>query len=87
MLIKKKDVNDYFAARRSRHPLSAKQASAVAVTRPLNVKRDSKGSGSAAPVDVPRTSAPTPDLRVPFFTSEPGFIDASPPAVKRWEKA
>ena len=62
VLIKKKDVNDYFAARRSRHPLSPTQASAVAATRPMIVKRDSKASGSAAPVDMPGSSAPTLDL-------------------------
>jgi hypothetical protein len=86
VLIKKKDVNDYFAARRSRHPLSPKQASAVAATRPMIVKRDSKASGSAAPVDMPGSSAPTLDLYVPPFTNERGFIDAPPPVGKRWTK-
>ena len=83
MLIKKKDVNDYFAARRGRHPLSFKQASAVVATTSSNVKRANKGSSPAASINVPGTSASTQDLSVPFFTSEPGFIDAPPPIVKR----
>jgi hypothetical protein len=85
VLIKKKDVNDYFAARRARHPLSVKQASAVAATRSSNVKRASKAP-SSAPVDVPESSVPTQDLHVPFFTSERGFIDAPSRAVERWVK-
>ena len=84
MLIKKKDVNDYFAARRGRHPLSVKRA--VPVAAPAKNKRDRKVS-SAVPVNVPRSSAPTQDLHVPFFTSEPGFIEAAVPVVNRWTKA
>jgi hypothetical protein len=83
VLIKKKDVNDYFAARRARHPLSVKQASAVAATRSSNVKRASKAP-SAAPIDVPGSSAPTLDSYVSPFTSETGLTDAPPAAVKRW---
>jgi hypothetical protein len=56
VLIKKKDVNDYFAARRARHPLSVKQASAVAATRSSNLKRAGKAS-STAPIEVPESSA------------------------------
>src|SRR4051794_1113506 len=87
VLIKKKDVNDYFAARRARHPLSVKQASAVAATRSSIVKRASKPS-SAAPMDAVGSSASTENLNVPFFTSEPGFIGARPlgPVVKEWTK-
>ena len=84
MLIKKKDVNDYFALRRGRHPLSVKQAGPVAA--PSKDRRDRKAS-SAAPVDVPGSSAPTQDLHVPFFTSEPGFTDAALQVPNRWTKA
>jgi hypothetical protein len=83
VLIKKKDVNDYFAARRARHPLNVKQASAVAATGSSNVKRASKAS-SAAPLDVPGSSAPTLESYVSPFTSERCLADAPPPAVKRW---
>ncbi len=83
MLIKKKDVNDYFAARRARHPLSVKQASAVAATRSSNVKRASKAP-RAAQIDVPGSSASTLDSYVPPFTSERGSIDASSRAAGRW---
>jgi len=83
VLIKKKDVNDYFAARRARHPLSVKQASAVAATRSSNVKRASKAP-SAAPIDMPGSSAPTMDPYVPPFTSERGLIDAPSRATERW---
>jgi hypothetical protein len=85
VLIKKKDVNDYFAARRARHPLSVKQASAVAATRSSNLKRASKAS-RAAPIDMPGSSTPAQDSYVPPFTSERGFIDARTPAVERWAK-
>ena len=84
MLIKKKDVNDYFAARRARHPLSVKQASAVAATRSSNVKRASKAP-SAAPIDMPGSSARTLDSYVPPLRSERGLIDAPPLAAERWE--
>jgi len=84
VLIKKKDVNDYFAARRGRHSLSVKQTGPVAA--PPKQMRGRKAS-SAAPVDVPGSSASTQDLHVPFFTSEPGFIDATLQAPKRWTKA
>ena len=83
VLIKKKDVNDYFAARRARHPLSVKQAGAVAATRSSNAKRAGKAM-SAAPIDMPGSSAPTLESYVPPFTSERGSIDAPPRAVKRW---
>jgi hypothetical protein len=86
VLIKKKDVNEYFATRRARHPLSVKRASAVPATNPFREKRDGKAL-SAAPIDVAGSSAPAQDLGVPFFTSEPGFIGAPPPATKRWEKS
>jgi hypothetical protein len=82
VLIKKKDVNYYFAARRARHPLSVKQASAVAATRSSNVKCASKRP-SAAPIDMPGPSAPTLDWYVPPFTSERGSIDAPSRAVER----
>lgn len=84
VLIKKKDVNDYFAARRGRHPLSVKRA--VLVAAPSKNKRDTKAS-TAVLVDVPGSSAPAQDLHVPFFTSEPGFIEAAMPVVNRWTKA
>ena len=87
MLIKKKDVNDYFAARRGRHPLSVKQVSGVAATMSSSVKRANKNSMTAASINVPGTPAPTQDLSVLFFTSEPGFIDALPPVVKRSAKS
>lgn len=87
MLIKKKDVDSYFAARRGSHPLSRKQVSAVAPTKFSNVQRADKNSGPPAPIDVPGTSAPSEDLSVPFFTSEPGFIDAAPPTAKRQENS
>jgi hypothetical protein len=87
VLIKKKDVDNYFAARRGSHPLSAKRASAVAATKPSNVKRANKSSSLAAPINVPGAPAPTQDLSVPFFTNDPGFIDVSPPVVKRWAKS
>ena len=83
MLIKKKDVDDYFAARRGKHRLSRKQSSAVPPTKSSSVKRANKGSSPAALTNVPKTPASTEDLSVPFFTSEPGFIDARPPIVKR----
>ena len=86
MLIKKKDVNEYFAARRASHPLSAKRASAVQATNPIKVKRDSKAL-SAAPIDGAGSSAPTQDLSVPFFTNERGFIDAAQPVTKRGAKS
>ena len=53
MLIKKKDVNDYFAARRSAHPLSAKPARAVAAIKPLKAKRGSKAVSSAGVTGIP----------------------------------
>jgi hypothetical protein len=87
VLIKKKDVNDYFAARRSRHPLSPKQASAIAATRSSQVKRGSKTSSSPAANDVPVSPGPTEDSRVPPFTSERDFNEASPLVVNRWTKA
>lgn len=83
MLIKKKDVHDYFAARRGKNRLSDKQASAVPPTKSSSVKRANKGSGPADSVSLPKTPVSTQDLRVPFFTSEPGFIGAPPPIVKR----
>ena len=83
MLIKKKDVNDYFAARKARHPLSAKRAGPVA--SPSKNTRDKKAS-SAARVAVTGSSVPPEDLHVPFFTSEPGFTDATPPGTNRWTK-
>lgn len=85
MLIKKKDVNDYFAARKARHPLSVKQASAVAATRSSNAKRASKAS-SAAPIHVPGSSDAARDSGVAPFTSERGFIDEPAPVVERWTK-
>ena len=83
MLIKKKDVNDHFAARGAKHPLSVKRAGPVAA--PSKDRRD-KRALRAAPIEVPGLSAPTQDLHVPFFTSEPGFIDAGVPVVNRWKK-
>lgn len=53
VLIKKKDVNDYFAARKGRHPLSVNQASAVASTKSSNVKRANKSSSVVASINVP----------------------------------
>ena len=87
MLIKKKDVDDYFAARRGKHRFSRKQASAVAPTKPSSVKRANKGSSPDPTIRVPGTTASTQDLSVPFFTSEPGFIDTPLPVVKRWAKS
>jgi len=84
VLIKKKDVNAYFAARKGRDPLSAKRASPVAAAS--KDKLDTKDS-PATPVDVPGSSAPTQDLHVPFFTSEPGFINTEPQVPNRWTKA
>jgi hypothetical protein len=86
VLIKKKDVNEYFATRRARHPLSVERADTVPATNPFKEKRDGKAL-SAAPIDVGESSAPAHDLRVPFFTSEPGFIDGSPPVTNRCEKS
>lgn len=85
MLIKKKDVNDYFAARRGRRPFNVKQASSVAATRSSSVKRANKNSSPAAAINVLGRPAPTQDLSVPFFTS--GFIDAPPAVVKRRENS
>jgi hypothetical protein len=85
MLIKKKDVNDYFAARRARHPLGVKQASALAATRSSNVKRASKASTEAS-IDAPGSSAATRDSDVTPCTSQRGLIDAPQPVVDRWTK-
>ncbi len=68
MLIKKKDVNDYFAARKASHPLSVKHTSVVVPPKSAKVKRDGKASSSAAPIDGPGSSAPTLDSGVPPFT-------------------
>jgi hypothetical protein len=84
VLIKKKDVNDYFALRRASHPLSVKRAGPAPAA--LKNKRHKKAS-TAAPVDVAQPSNPSQDLHVPFFTSEPGFIDARAPIPNRWTKA
>jgi hypothetical protein len=83
MLIKKKDVDNYFAARRNRHRLTTPKAGAVPPINASGVKRAKKGLGPADSIGVPRTSASTQDLSVPFFTSEPGFIGIAPPIVKR----
>jgi len=83
VLIKKKDVDDYFAARRGKHRLSREQASAVLPNKPSSVKRANKGSGPPASINGQGTPASTQDLSVPFFTNEPGFIDARPSIVKR----
>ena len=87
MLIKKKDVNDYFAARKASHPLSVKHTSVVAATKSTKVKRDSKASSAAGAIDAPGSSAPTLDEGVPPFTSERSFSEASPPVLNRWTKA
>lgn len=58
MLIKKKDVNAYFAARKASHPLSVKHTSAVAATKSAKIKRDGKASISAVLMDVPGQEAP-----------------------------
>lgn len=70
MLIKKKVVNDYFAARRGRHPHSAKPASAVAADKPSKVKRGSKTVSSMGANGIPRSSALPIDSRVPPITGE-----------------
>ena len=88
VLIKKKDVDSYFAARRGRHPLSAKPAGAVPAANSPKVKRSSKTSISAAEIGVPASPAPSQGLHVPFFTSEPGFINSPPPVEKKaWAKS
>ena len=87
MLIKKKDVNDYFAARRGRRRPGGNQPSVVPPAKSSSVKGANEGSGPGASINVPRRPAPIQDLSVPFFTSEPGFIDASPPVVKRRENS
>lgn len=81
MLVKKKDVNDYFAARRNRRPLSVKRAGPVAA--PSKDKRDGKASGTA-PLGAP---APTQDLHVPFFTIEPSVGDPTLQAPRKWKRA
>jgi hypothetical protein len=86
VLIKKKDVNEYFATRRAGHPLRARRAGAVPATDPSKEKRDGKAL-SAAPIDVARSSASTQDLGVPLFTSEHGFIGPPPSVTKRKEKS
>jgi hypothetical protein len=86
VLIKKKDVESYFAARRARHPLSPKQANPLAATKSSKVKHDSKTTSLAAAIEVPASSAGTADSHVSAFTSERGFIDAPPPVVTRWAK-
>jgi hypothetical protein len=53
MLIKKKDVNEYFAARRRGHPLSAKPAPAGAPTRSSKVKPGSKAVSSTRAIGIP----------------------------------
>ncbi len=78
VLIKKKDVNSYFADRKGRHPLRAQRVS----TAPTSAKVSPVGA-----IDVPGSSALTVDPRVPPVTSERGFIDAPPPIVKRWAKS
>jgi hypothetical protein len=83
VLIKKKDVDDYFAGRRGRHRLSPKQTTAVTATESSIAKRANKSSSLAAPIKAPGTRASTQDLSVPFFTSELGFIAPPPPVVKR----
>ena len=87
MLIKKKDVNDYFAARRASRRPGGKQPSVVPPAKSPSVKGAKKGLRPAASINVPGTPASTQDLSVPFFTSEPGFIDSSPSAVKRRENS
>jgi hypothetical protein len=86
VLIKKKDVNDYFAARRNRHAFTPKEKSAVATATSSKVKRDCKASGTATPVDMLGSSAPILNSYVPPFTTEGSLIDARPPDVKRWTK-
>lgn len=87
MLIKKKDVDDYFAARRGKHRFSRKQASAVAPMKSSKAKRANKGLSPAPSIKGPGTPASIQDLSVPFFTSEPGFINTPLPVVKRWAKS
>lgn len=55
-LIKKKDVKNYFAARRARHPLFAKSVKPHDATDEL--KRDSQGTSGDATrgPDVPKSS-------------------------------
>jgi len=80
VLIKKKDVNDYYAARKGRHPLSGKPASAPEPAK--SAKRGSKPSTSPEAIDLTAL-----DLRVPPFTIQPCLSDTVPPGAKSWTKA
>ena len=86
MLIKKKDVNSYFAARRNRHPLSPKQTSAPEPTKSSKDATDGKVMSPAGAINVPGSSAPVLESYVPDFTNQRGLVDA-PPSVKRWTKS
>lgn len=82
MLIKKKDVNDYFAARKGRRRPGGKQTSVVPPIKSSSVIGAGKRSSPAPSIKGTDTSASTQDLSVPFFTSEPGFMIQPSSVVK-----
>jgi hypothetical protein len=86
VLIKKKDVNSYFAARRASHPLGVKKASVPAATKTSKVKRGSKAVNLAGALDVQGSSVPTAPWPLTPVASERGFVDAPPPIIRRWAK-
>jgi hypothetical protein len=86
VLIKKKDVNSYFAARRASHPLGVKQGNALAATKSSKVKREAKAVTAAGAMDVSGSSVPTADSRFGPVANERGFIEAPPPIIRRWVK-
>jgi hypothetical protein len=87
VLIKKKDVNEYFAARRGEHRLGRKQASVAAASESSNVKLATESSSPAVPINMPGTLAPTQFLAYPFFMRETGLIDRPTPVIKKRDKA
>jgi hypothetical protein len=53
-LIKKKDVKNYFAARRAKHPLHAKPAKLRDASNPSDVEHGSTNASSSSVSDVPK---------------------------------
>jgi hypothetical protein len=53
-LIKKKDVKNYFAARRARHPLHAKSAKLRDAANPSRVEQGGTNASSSGVTDVPK---------------------------------
>lgn len=84
IIIKKKDVNSYYADRRARHPLSVKRTSFPVATKSSKVKADSQAAGSTGAIGGSGSSVPPIGLRVPPMTGKRSFTNSLPPIVKRW---